>query len=58
MDATGYLARMAAALHEAKLEAILIGNGAASLQGAPVTTVDLDFYYRATPVNPKKSCKF
>lgn len=45
---------MAAALHEAKLEAILIGNGAAALQGAPVTTVDLDFYYRATPVNQKK----
>jgi hypothetical protein len=50
----GYLARLAAALHEAKLEAILIGNGAAALQGARVTTVDLDFCYCANSVNQKK----
>ncbi len=54
MDATNYLVQIAAAMEEAKLEAILIGNGAAALQGAPVTTMDLDFYYRDTPANRKK----
>ncbi len=54
MDATNYLAQITAAMEEAKLEAILIGNGAAALQGAPVTTMDLDFYYRDTLANRKK----
>ncbi|MCU1235439.1 MAG: hypothetical protein JWP63_3406 [Candidatus Solibacter sp.] len=36
------------------LEAVLIGNAAAALQGAPVTTVDLDFMFRRTPANVKK----
>ena len=54
MDATGYLAQLAAALKAAKLEAVLIGNGAAALQGAPVTTMDHDFYYRDSPTNRKK----
>lgn len=54
MDATKYLVRVAAALESAGLEAILIGNAAAALQGAPVTTVDLDFYYRDTKVNQEK----
>lgn len=54
MDATKYLVQIAAAMEAAKLEAILIGNAAAALQGAPVTTMDLDFYYRDTLVNRKK----
>lgn len=38
-----YLALIARLLHEEKLDAVLIGNAAAALQGAPVTTIDLDF---------------
>jgi hypothetical protein len=36
------------------LEAVLIGNAAAVLQGAPVTTVDFDFLFRRTPANVRK----
>src|SRR5262249_8606949 len=35
-------------------EAILIGNAGAALQGAPVSTVDIDFLFRKTPANMKK----
>jgi hypothetical protein len=43
-----------AALSAVRLEAILIGNAAAAIQGAPVTTVDFDFMFRATPANLAK----
>jgi|HubBroStandDraft_5_1064220.scaffolds.fasta_scaffold235345_2 predicted nucleotidyltransferase len=39
-------------LHQ--LEAVLIGNAAAALQGAPVTTDDFDFFFRDTPANVRK----
>ena len=54
MDARPLLETLARALHEADLEAILIGNAAAALHGAPVTTVDFDFFFRKTPRNLQK----
>lgn len=58
MDAGPLLDSVAAALAEVRLEAILIGNAAAAIQGAPVTTVDFDFMFRATPANLAKLKKF
>jgi hypothetical protein len=54
VDSGPLLAQIAELLARHGLEAILIGNAAAALQGAPVTTVDLDFLFRKTPVNLKK----
>jgi predicted nucleotidyltransferase len=51
MDARPLLAEVARRLNEADLDAVLIGNAAAALQGAPVTTVDFDFMFRPTPRN-------
>ena len=58
MDAGPLLDSVTAALVAVRLEAILIGNAAAAIQGAPVTTVDFDFMFRATPVNLAKLKKF
>ena len=54
MDAYPLLARIAELLERHGLEAVLIGNAAAALQGAPVTTVDFDFLFRRTPANVRK----
>jgi predicted nucleotidyltransferase len=54
MNAAPVLNRVARVLREAGLEAIMIGNAAAALQGAPVTTVDVDFLFRKTPANLRK----
>ena len=58
MNAEPLLTSVVAALAEVRLEAVLMGNAAAALQGAPVTTVDFDFMFRATPVNLAKLKKF
>jgi hypothetical protein len=54
VNAEPLLRRVAVALLTVKLEAVLIGNAAAALQGAPVTTVDFDFMFRKTPANLRK----
>jgi hypothetical protein len=54
MDASPILARVAGLLEKHRLETVLIGNAAAALQGAPVTTIDLDFLFRYTPANVRK----
>jgi predicted nucleotidyltransferase len=46
------------ALAEARLEAILIGNAAAAIHGAPVTTLDFDFMFRSTRTNLAKLKRF
>ena len=58
MNAVPLLHSVVAALAEVRLEAILIGNAAAAIQGAPVTTVDFDFMFRATPTNLAKLKQF
>ena len=54
MDAALLLKKIARALQKARLEAIMVGNAAAALQGAPVTTLDVDFMFRKTPTNLRK----
>jgi len=58
MNAQPLLNSVVAALAAVRLEVILIGNAAAAIQGAPVTTVDFDFMFRATSVNLAKLKKF
>lgn len=58
MNAAPLLNSIVAALTGAQLEAILIGNAAAAIQGAPVTTVDFDFMFRDTPINLAKLKRF
>ena len=54
MDARPTLFTLARVLEEQGLEAIMIGNAAAALHGAPVTTLDFDFLFRKTPGNLRK----
>src|SRR5439155_15981390 len=54
MDDRPYLVEIGRQLKSIGLEAVLIGNAAAALQGAPVTTVDFDFMFRKTPRNLRK----
>jgi hypothetical protein len=54
MNAGPLLAEIGRTLAAVRLEAVLIGNAAAALQGAPVTTVDFDFMFRDTPGNRRK----
>jgi hypothetical protein len=54
MDARPILFTLARVLDEECLEAVMIGNAAAALHGAPVTTLDFDFLFRKTPANLRK----
>lgn len=54
MTAEPWLTLAARALAKHRLDAVLIGNAAAALQGSPVTTLDLDFMFRKTPGNLAK----
>jgi hypothetical protein len=54
VNAAPLLNSVVAAMAKAGLEAVLIGNAAAAIHGAPVTTVDFDFMFRATPRNLAK----
>lgn len=54
MDAKPLLVEIGRHLHDLNLDAVLIGNAAAALQGAPVTTVDFDFLFRKTTRNMEK----
>src|SRR3990172_1764800 len=54
MDAMPYWGEIGRGLQQVKLEAVLIGNAAAALQGAPVTTIDFDFLFRKTARNLTK----
>jgi predicted nucleotidyltransferase len=58
MNGAPLLEKIAKALAQCRLEAVLIGNAAAALHGAPVTTVDVDFMFRKTPANLRKLKKF
>jgi hypothetical protein len=54
MNAEPLLNRIAKVLAEHRLEAVMIGNAAAALHGATVTTLDIDFMFRKTPANLSK----
>ena len=54
MNAESLLVTIARMFGQHNLEAILVGNAAAALHGAPVTTLDVDFMFRKTPQNLKK----
>jgi hypothetical protein len=49
-----FVVAVLAALKQVRLEAIVVGSVAGILQGAPVTTQDLDLLVRDTPANRKK----
>jgi hypothetical protein len=54
MDASPMLTTLLRAFAAQRLEAVLIGNAAAAMHGAPVTTLDFDFMFRDTPTNLRK----
>jgi predicted nucleotidyltransferase len=54
MNAAPFLSALLDALTAEKLEAVLIGNAAAAVLGAPVTTLDFDFMFRDTVANLAK----
>lgn len=53
-----FLAELAIALRNEKLDAVVVGNVASILNGAPVLTQDVDLLVRDTPLNRKKLKRF
>lgn len=49
-----FVERLARALHDCRIEAVVVGVTAAVLQGAPLTTQDVDLLIRRTPKNEAK----
>ncbi len=54
VDAEPFLSEITHQLQQLHFDVVLIGNAAAALQGAPVTTLDFDFMFRKTPANLRK----
>ena len=54
MNAESTLILVTRILAERRLDAVLIGNAAAAIQGSPVTTMDFDFMFRKTPTTLAK----
>jgi len=54
VNAEPFLAEIARQLQQLRFDVVLIGNAAAALHGAPVTTIDFDFMFRKTPANLRK----
>ena len=54
MNAEPLLVNITRLLNRRRLDAVLIGNAAAAIQGSPVTTMDFDFMFRKTPTNLAK----
>jgi hypothetical protein len=52
------LVELARGLRVAKLDAVVIGNSASMLNGAPVTTQDIDLLIRDTRLNRRKLSRF
>jgi len=52
------LVALARALRTARLQAVIIGNSASMLNGAPVTTQDIDLLIRDTRLNRRKVIRF
>jgi len=57
VNAYSLILSIATAIRDEKLEVILVGNAAAALRGAPVTTDDFDFMFRPTPRNLDKMAR-
>jgi predicted nucleotidyltransferase len=54
VNARYVLVELARLFKRHNLEAVMLGNAGAALHGAPVTTMDVDFVFRPTPVNVRK----
>ncbi len=54
MNAEPQFEMLARLFFEHHFETVLIGNAAAALVGAPVSTLDFDFFFCKTPVNMQK----